>query len=52
MYDGNLKSSFASNNILHPSLDYLGDTIRNFNGSCLNQGKITYAHKTIVLSDK
>ena len=51
MSDGSPKSSFASNNILYPSLDYLGDKI-NFNGSCLNQGKITYAHKTIVLSDQ
>ena len=47
--DESIKSPSAPNNILDPSLDYLSSKITvKFNGSCLNQDKITYAHKTIV----
>ena len=49
MSDESIKSPSAPNNILDPSLDYLSSKITvKFNGSCLNQDKITYAHKTIV----
>ena len=49
LYDESIKSPSAPNNILDPSLDYLSSKITvKFNGSCLNQDKITYAHKTIV----
>ena len=49
MSDEGIKSPSAPNSILDPSLDYRGDKIRvKFNGSCLKQDKITYAHKTIV----
>ena len=44
-----IKFPVTTNNILNPSLDFVGDRIRGkFNGSCLKQNKITYAHKTIV----
>ena len=38
-----VKPPFAPNNILDPSLDYLGTTTRvKFNGSSLKQDKITF----------
>ena len=49
MSDEGIKSPSAPNSIIDPSLDYWSDKIRvKFNGSCLKQDKITYAHKTIV----
>ena len=39
----------AANNVLTPSLNYLGTKIRvRFSGSCLKQDKVTYAHGKIV----
>ena len=44
-----IKSPSAPNNILDPSLDYIGIKTRaKFNGSCLKQDKVTFNHKTIV----
>ena len=44
-----IKSPTTTNNILNPSLDYLGVTARvKFNGSCLKQDKVSFAHKIIV----
>ena len=39
----------TANNVLTPSLNYLGTKIRvRFSGSCLKQDKVTYAHGKIV----
>ena len=44
-----IKSSATNNNFLNPSLDYPGAKIRvKFNGCCITQVKITYAHITIA----
>ena len=40
---------YGPNNLLSPSLNYLGTKIRvRFSGSCLKQDKITYTHGKIV----
>ena len=44
-----IKSPSARNNILDPSLDYLGAKIKiKFNGNCLKQDKITFNHGKTV----
>ena len=44
-----IKPPARSNNILNPLLNFLGTKTRvEFNGSCLKQDKIAYAHITIV----
>ena len=49
MSDEKINSITTSNHIIIPSLDYLGAKIRvKFNGSCLRQDKITYAHGKVV----
>ena len=46
-----IKSASAPNNILDPSLGYLGSKIRiKFDGSCLKQGKITFNHKKSIVN--
>ena len=52
--NGNLKDCLikppsALNNIVDPSVDYLGTKTRvKLSGSCSKQDKITFGHKTIV----
>ena len=44
-----IKPSTTSDNSLTPELNYYGTKIRvKFNGSCLQQSKISYTHSTIV----
>ena len=43
------KSPTTSDNGLTPRLNFYGSKVRiKFNGSCLNQPKISYTHSTIV----
>ena len=45
MSDENINSVTASDYSISPDLSYYGNKIRvKFNGSCLKQNKITYAH--------
>ena len=47
--DEKLNSNTASNYKITPELNYYGTKIRlEFNGSCLNQDKVTYNHGKIV----
>ena len=46
--DERLNSNTASNHSITPELSYYCTKTREFNGSCLNQDKVTYNHGTIV----
>ena len=47
--DESIKPPTTTYNVLNTLLDYYGNKIRvKFNGSCLKQDKVTFAHRTIV----
>ena len=47
--DESIKAPTANNKVLNPSLDYVGNKIREkFSGDCLKQEKITFSHGKIV----
>ena len=49
MSDESIKHPSTTNNILNPSLNYVGTKSRaEFEGSCLKQDKISFDHEKIV----
>ena len=49
MSDESIKAPATSDNILAPSLDYIGVRTRvKFDGQCLKQDKVTFTNKKIV----
>ena len=49
MSDESIRAPTTSNNIINPSLNYVGSKIRvKFKGSCLKQDKISFNHEKIV----
>ena len=49
MSDESIKPPSATNNILNPSLNYVGTKSKvEFKGSCLKQDKISFDHEKIV----
>ena len=49
MSNESIRAPTTSNNIINPSLNYVGSKIRvKFKGSCLKQDKISFNHEKIV----